>query len=581
MDILAFLSKLLSGGLGNLAAYLAAHVLLCLLPAFYIAGAMTALIPKETVTRFLGRNTPKWISYPASAAAGFLLAVCSCTVIPLFAGIYKKGAGLGPAITFLFVAPAINILALVYTGGIIGMDLAIARLLLSLVFGIGIGLIMALIFRKADAEHDTATDAMFAGQAAIRRAAVIFLLILVFLLVAGTFQFDFLKHTYAQVNLPVNGMDTFQQWLYRLVPFDPARGEEGVTAQGAILIGLLALIGLASWKGIEKIHDNFNAWTWISTGLVGLTLLAAALGMTPHVDGLILAFTGKFFGVLVAVVALGWMLRSGLTRDETRDFLWESWRFVKQIFPLLVVGVFVVGIIRVIIKPEWIQTLTGQNTILANFVGVVFGVFMYFPTLVEVPIAQMFLSLGMHRGPLLAYLISDPELSLQSILITATIIGRLKAWVYVSWVALFSTLAGLIYGAWVDGASVGLVVLYLVLFLAILAFVLWLVNRRNADKVVPSNKTLFSNCGGFPMLTIKILGSGCPNCKKLEALTRQAVDQLSLEAEIVKVTDYTDIMAYNIMSTPGLVINEKVVSSGRIPSPAEITTFMTSALTAE
>ena len=479
MEVLEFISKLVYGGLGNLAAYLAAHVLLCLLPAFYIAGAMTALIPKETVTRFLGRNTPKWISYPASAAAGFLLAVCSCTVIPLFAGIYKKGAGLGPAITFLFVAPAINILALVYTGAVIGMDLAIARLILSLAFGISIGMIMALIFRKADAEHDAATDAMFAGQAAMRRVAVVFLLALVFLLVAGTFQFNFLTRTYAQVNLPVNGMDIFQQWLYKLVPFDPARGEEGVTAQGTILIGMLALIGLTSWRGIEKIHERFNAWTWISTGLVGLTLLVAALGFAPQAGVLTLALTGKFFGVLLAVIALGWLLVKGLSRDETRDFLWESWRFVKQIFPLLVVGVFVVGVIRVLIKPEWIQFVAGENTVLGNLVGVVFGVFMYFPTLVEVPIAQMFLSLGMHRGPLLAYLISDPELSLQSILIVSTIIGKLKSWTYVAWVALFSTLAGLIYGTWVDGTSIGLVALYLAGFLAALAGVMWLVNRCN------------------------------------------------------------------------------------------------------
>ena len=186
--VIEFIVRLLSSGLGNLASYLAAHVLLCLLPAFYIAGAMTALIPKETVTRFLGRNTPKIISYPAAAAAGFLLAVCSCTVIPLFAGIHKKGAGLGPAITFLFVAPAVNILALSYTGTIIGMDLAIARLVLSIVFGIGVGVIMALIFRKEDAEHDKATDAMFAGQATMRRAAIIFLLVLVALLITGTFQ---------------------------------------------------------------------------------------------------------------------------------------------------------------------------------------------------------------------------------------------------------------------------------------------------------------------------------------------------------------------------------------------------------
>lgn len=479
MDLINEIIKLLQGGLGNLASYLAAHVLLCLLPAFYIAGAMTALIPKEIITRYLGRNTPRYISYPASAAAGFLLAVCSCTVIPLFAGIYKKGAGLGPAITFLFVAPAINILALVYTGGIIGMDLAIARLVLSLVFGIGIGLIMALIFRKADQEHDQATDLMFAGQGAMRRAALIFMLVLVFLLVSGTFQLEIFKHTFAEVTLPIGSAQAFQDRLYQLVPFDPSRGEEGVTAQGALLIGMLVLIGLTSWKGIEKIHEGFTPWTWISTALVGLTLLLAALAMTPTPQGMTLGFTGKFFGVLSSTLLLGWMLKYALTVDESRDFLWESWKFVKQIFPLLVVGVFTVGIIRMLIRPEWVQAIAGENNLLGNLVGVLFGVFMYFPTLVEVPIAQMFLNLGMHRGPLLAYLISDPELSLQSILITAAIIGRLKAWVYVAWVALFSTLAGLIYGAWVDGAGIGLVSIYLFLFLAALAGLMWLVNRRN------------------------------------------------------------------------------------------------------
>src|SRR5512137_2435715 len=145
MDVVGLLMRLLQGGLGNLAAYLAAHVLLCLLPAFFIAGAMTALIPKETVTRFLGRTTPKYISYPAAALAGSVLAVCSCTIVPLFAGIYKKGAGLGPAITFLFFAPAANILALAYTGRILGAEFAFARFALSLLFGIGIGLMMALL----------------------------------------------------------------------------------------------------------------------------------------------------------------------------------------------------------------------------------------------------------------------------------------------------------------------------------------------------------------------------------------------------------------------------------------------------
>ena len=485
MNGLDFVLRLLQGGLGNLAAYLAAHVLLCLVPAFYIAGAITALIPKESVTRFLGRSTPRYISYPAAALAGSVLAVCSCTIVPLFAGIYKKGAGLGPAITFLFFAPAANILALVYTGGVIGPDLALARLLLSLVFGIGIGLIMALIFSRADAAHDKATDALFAGQAhkGMRGPALAFLLILVALLLFGTLKIGLLTGSYAQLTLPIPGVDGFQNFLDRLVPYDPAKGEEGVSVQGVILIGLLALIGLSSWRGIEAVHEGFNRWTWISLLLVGLTLLAAALGLKPHAGGLDVLFTGKFFGVLLAQVLLAWLLRWHFSEDELRDFLWESWKFVKQIFPLLIVGVFSVGVIRVLIRPEWIEALAGGNTLLGNLAGVIFGVFMYFPTLVEVPIANMFLSLGMHRGPLLAYLMADPELSLQSILITATIIGRLKAWVYVFWVALFSTLAGLIYGAWIDGASLGMIAFYLALFLAALGGGLWWVNRRSQGRL--------------------------------------------------------------------------------------------------
>lgn len=482
-NILNFILDMLRGGLGNLASYLAAHVLLCLLPAFYIAGAMTALIPKETVTRFLGRNTPKFVSYPAAALAGSLLAVCSCTIVPLFAGIYKKGAGIGPAITFLFFAPAANILALIYTGGVIGADLAIARLTLSLAFGIGIGMIMALIFRHEDVEHDKAADAMFSAQGKMRGVALIFLLVLVSLLLSGTLKVGLLTDTYATFTVPVSGMDKFQESLYNLVPYDTSKGEEGVTAQGAILIGLLILIGVTSWKGMENIFDGFNIWTWISLSLVSLTLMVAAVGMSPHAGGLDILINGKFFGVLIALAILGWILITKLTEDETRNFLWESWKFVKQIFPLLVVGVFAVGVIRILIQPEWIEALAGQNTLLGNLAGVVFGVFMYFPTLVEVPIAQMFLSLGMHRGPLLAYLMADPELSLQSILIISTIIGRLKSWTYVAWVALFSTLAGLIYGTWVDGASVGVVGMYLVLFLAILAGALWLVNRHNVQKM--------------------------------------------------------------------------------------------------
>jgi hypothetical protein len=478
MEFITFISQLLRSGVGNLGAYLAAHVLLCLVPAFYIAGAMTALVPRETVTRFLGRNTPRLISYPAAALAGSVLAVCSCTIVPLFAGIYKKGAGLGPAITFLFFAPAGNLLALAYTGVVIGPDMAAARLILSLAFGIGIGLTMALIFSRADAAHDQATDAMFASRGAMSRPALAFLLMLVALLIAGTLKVSVLTNTYAQVTLPLAGADRFQEFLFTLAPFDASKGEEGITAQGALLIGLLVLIGVTAWRGMENVLDGVNRWAVAALALTGLTLLVAALGMKPQADGLVLSFTGRFFAVALALLALVVLARR-IEPYARQEWLWESWRFVKQIFPLLVVGVFAVGVIRALIRPEWIKALAGANTLLGNLAGVLFGVFMYFPTLVEVPIANMFLGLGMHRGPLLAYLMADPELSLQSILIIATIIGRVKAWVYVGWVAVFSAVAGLIYGAYVDGANAWLLGGYIAAALGALALALYWFNWRN------------------------------------------------------------------------------------------------------
>ena len=483
MDISAFAFKLVQGGLGNLAAYLAAHVLLCLVPAFGIAGCMAALIPKDTVTRFLGRNTPRLLSYPAATLAASVLAVCSCTIVPLFAGIYKKGAGLGPAITFLFFAPAANVLALVYTGGIIGIDLALARLVLSLTFGIGIGMIMALLFRQEDIAHDAATDDLFAGQSQLRRPVLLFILALVGLLLGGVFKIDLLTRAYLQITLPIPGVDRFQEFLFRLAPFDPSKGEEGVSAQGAILITLLIGIGLTAWKGLENITEGMNGWSFAAIGLTALTLITASLGMTPGSGGLVILLTGKSGAVAFSLLLLTYLASRHLEAQEVRDWLWETWRFVKQIFPLLVVGVFLVGVLRQLIKPAWIQYLAGENTLPGNLAGVVFGVFMYFPTLVEVPIAKMFLSLGMHRGPLLAYLMADPELSLQSILITSTIIGSLKTWTYVGWVALFSTIAGLLYGSWYNGTNIWLLALYLAIFMTVLTLFLQMASRRRPQPV--------------------------------------------------------------------------------------------------
>ncbi len=465
MTIMQYLGNLFQTGLGSLAAYLAAHVLLCLLPAFLIAGALSALVPKEAITKYLGRTTPKWISYPAAALGGFVLAVCSCTIMPLFASIYKKGAGLGPAITFLFVGPAVNILAISLTGVAIGMDIALARVVLSIIFGVGIGLLMAWLFRKSDAAHDEATNQQdaFAQGATVPARTWGFFALLLGILIAGTLQVGLLTNSYLTFEIgggsalaadsttaPTHWAYTFQNWLDSLVPPNPALGIEGVSIHGVLLIGLLAAIGATAWKGLEHVDEGFNGWTPVALGLVTLTLVVASFRVSVSQTSLTIGVTGKLLAEIALLGGVWWMALKKFEEYEIQEWLWEMWRFVKQIIPLLLVGVFVAGAARVLIPATWITTLAGSNTVWANLAGVFFGVFMYFPTLVEVPIAQTFLSLGMQRGPLLAYLLSDPELSLQSILITQKIIGQKKTWVYVGFVAVFSTLAGLIFG-WISG----------------------------------------------------------------------------------------------------------------------------------
>ena len=467
----------LQSGLASLASYLAAHVLLCLVPAFFIAGGLSALVPQQSIVRFLGPNAPKYVAYPAAAGAGSLLAVCSCTVQPLFAGIYSKGAGLGPAVTFLFFAPAANILALSYTGVALGADFAIARIVLALCFGIGIGLLMALLFRRGDTERTAASAAAFAGGQEISRRVLIFLGTLVALLIAGTLKIDWLDATLLSTVLPWDGAATAQALLDRLVPVNEIKGEEGLSLQGLTLILLLSAIGAAAWRGLGKVDEGFNRLTWTALGLTAATLVFAALGVRATESGLALTVTERTLAVAGLCAAILPLARR-FDAWDMQQWLWETWRFIKMIFPLLVVGVFLVGVIRSFIQPEWIQYVAGSNTVLANLAGVVFGVFMYFPTLVEVPIAKMFLSLGMHPGPLIAYLMADPELSLQSILITSAIIGKLKAWTYVGLVALFSTIAGLTYGAWADGTPLTTLALIIGGFIVTLAVAVQLIERQ-------------------------------------------------------------------------------------------------------
>jgi uncharacterized membrane protein YraQ (UPF0718 family) len=442
-NVFEYLSMLVWSGWTGLLDYLAAHVLLCLVPAFIIAGFMSSMIPKEFITRFLGPRASRWISYPASALGGFILAVCSCTILPLFAGIWKRGAGLGPAITFLFVGPAINILALTYTGAAIGFDVAVARLALSIFFGIAIGLIMARIYRKEEAARaaEMAENHLFDQAATVKPAVWLLFALLVAVLIVGTLQIPLLTNVYASLRLP----------------FDLPAGLTGtldavnLSLQGALLIFMLGVIGLLAWKGFESIFDRFSGWTYAAFIAIALTILIAA--PVEQAGSVIVGINGRLFAEVPLLAAIGVVGSRSLTRDELSGWVWETWKFVKQIFPLLIVGVFLAGVVRVIIPETWVRTLAGQNTIWANLVGVLFGIFMYFPTLVEVPVAKMFLDLGMARGPLLAYLLADPELSLQSILVLNGVMGKQKTAVYVSLVALMATTAGYLFGLLIAAIS--------------------------------------------------------------------------------------------------------------------------------
>jgi len=334
------------GWLG-LVDYLSAHVLFCLIPAFFIAGAINTLVDSQAILKYLSGKTKKWLAYLIASVGGFFIEVCSCTILPLFAGIWKKGAGLGIATTFLYAGPAINIVTFILTGQRLGWDLGIIRLILSIVFSILVGLIMEFVFRK---EKIVQGDIVFGD-------------------------------------------------------------EKKVSIQG-------------------KKSKVF----WIS-------LFAILLVGTAPIDSFI-----KYSVVAVLVFAQVMMTFFWLSKQERKAWWEETIKFTTDIIPLLLIGVFTAGAITHLIPQEQFQSFLGQNTLLTNFVAVLFGAIAYFPALVEVPIAENFLKLGMDKGPLMAYLLSDPVLSLQGLLIISKLIGAKKTLVYAGSVVVLTTLAGYLFG---------------------------------------------------------------------------------------------------------------------------------------
>ncbi|TFG12657.1 permease [Candidatus Thorarchaeota archaeon] len=349
------LDVLLLSGLESLWDYLSAHVLLCLLPAFFISGAFSALIPKSTITKYMGGGTSRMhlaIAYSFAAMSGLILEVCSCTILPLFAGIWKKGAGFGPAITFLFAGPGITLLSTPLTAAVIGPEFAVIKLILSIIIAIAIGISMEAIFREKRKESS-----------------------------------------------------------------DMLTVEDDTTSEGS------------------KERSRYQS------GAFFLSLTMVMVFGTAPVDLLTKIILVAVSTLITAIIA---MLYYG--RNELKFWMKETRRFIRMLFPILLVGVFISGLIRPLIPAELIVALAGTNSIGGNLFAVLFGTVAYFPTLVEVPIADMFLQLGMHPGPLMAYLIADPAVSIQTLLVVNKIMKPARTLAYGVLLVVMSVVTGLLYG---------------------------------------------------------------------------------------------------------------------------------------
>jgi len=339
-------TQILTGGWNALLEYLSAHVLTCLVPAFFIAGAIAVFVSQAAVMKYFGAQAKKVLAYGVASVSGAILAVCSCTILPLFAGIHKRGAGLGPAIAFLYSGPAINILAIVYTARLLGFDLGLARAVGAIFFSIIIGLIMAFIWRKEELEKEKNASELILPQS------------------------EKPKH-------------------------------EGVT-----ILYFAVLVGILIFGASKK---------WLITGIL--------------------------------LVILFFILYRWFKKDELKNWLYQTWDLGKKIFPILLAGVFVAGMMKVLLPPQIVEHLVGGNGLRANFIASVFGAFMYFSTLTEVPIIRALIDLGMGRGPALALLLAGPALSLPSMIVLIGIMGWRKTGAYIILVVIMATITGMAFGA--------------------------------------------------------------------------------------------------------------------------------------
>lgn len=395
--------------------YAQEHVILCLVPAFFIAGGIASFVSQASVMKYLGANAPKVLAYGVASVSGSILAVCSCTILPLFAGIYRMGAGLGPAIAFLYSGPAINVLAIVLTASVLGPQLGIARAVGAVSFSVVIGVLMHLIFRKEEQAKSKAQ--MMLPEPQVKRP---------------------LWQTAVYFGAMV-GILVFANW---------GKPQETGTLWAAIYesrwlvvsgFGLLLALILGRWFGLH--------WGAILAAVAVVAVMAVIFAGQPTVP------------FVVGVVALALLINRPATDDDSEELAewWQqSWGFAKQIIPLLFWGVLVSGFLlgrpghEGVIPSAWVAWAVGGNSLLSNFTASFVGAFMYFATLTEVPILQGLLGSGMGQGPALALLLAGPALSLPNMLVIRSVLGSKKTVVFVTLVIVMATVTGMVYGALVS-----------------------------------------------------------------------------------------------------------------------------------
>jgi len=393
--------------------YARQHTLACVVPAMFIAGGIATFLSHASVIRYLGPKANRVLAYAVASVAGFILAVCSCSVLPMFAGIYTMGAGLGPASAFLYSGPAINVMAIFLSARVLGFEIGLARVIGSIGFAFVIGLIMAAVFRRSETKRNETAMLLPEPPQSRRKlwqTTLFFTAMILFLVFSDWYNTNDVTITLKDgavisANIRYTVKDAFDIQEY--------------DAQAKLLpdVRRLSKTDIVEIKPVPSFTMTVHHVKWHLAGLMGIAVLL---------------MTWKWF-----------------SRDEVKEWMQATWDFAKMIVPLLFGGVFITGFIGALIPEKYVASLVGGNSISSNLVASVIGAMWYFATLTEIPITETLMRLGMGKGPALALLLAGPALSIPSMLVIYKIIGFKKTAVFVLLVVVMSTITGLIFGAWV------------------------------------------------------------------------------------------------------------------------------------